>query len=201
MTNTEHAIVCIHGLWMRNAVFWYLRNALRRSGTQFYLFDYASIRKPMSQHVRALQQYIQGIQAKRIDFIAHSLGGLLLFEYFSLVSDQRFNKTVLLGTPLQGSATAKAYSSTVLKPLLGANKDILLKGITEWSAPGPVMMIAGKKSFGMGAVAGALPGENDGTVAVDETQHPQLSAHYVINASHSSMMCSHEAVQLIRSFI
>ena len=123
MKNTEHAIVCIHGLWMRKAVFWYLRNAFRRSGTQFYLFDYASIRKPMSQHVRALQQYIQGIQAKRIDFIAHSLGGLLLFEYFSLVSDQRFNKTVLLGTPLQGSATAKAYSSTVLKPLLGANKE------------------------------------------------------------------------------
>lgn len=198
----EHAIVCIHGLWMRKAIYWYIRNALRRTGSEFYLFNYASIRKPVTSHAITLQRYVENIEAKRVDFIAHSLGGLLLFQYFVNANDERLNKTVLMGTPLHGSAIAKACNSTIFKPFLGVNQEILQHGISRWTAPGPVMMIAGNKSIGMGSIfRNTLAAENDGTVTVAETKDENLYAHHVINASHSSMLYSSQAVQLIRSFI
>lgn len=180
-----------------------MRNALRSAGFSVHLFGYPSIRKSLDVSARALQTYVSAINARQIDFIAHSMGGLLLFHYFTLFQEQRVGKVVLMGTPLHGSAVASTGARiALLKPLLGANCDILQRGIEQWSAPGEVIMIAGTRRFGVGRIlARQLAVPNDGTVAVAETRHPRLSSHYEISESHSSMLYSGEAIRIIRDFL
>ena len=197
------AIVCIHGIWVRPGIFWYMRHALRRGGVPVYLFGYPSIRRSLEENAHALQVYLRKIDATRIDFIAHSLGGLLLLHYFSLVREARAERVVLMGSPLQGSAVARISAQfPIFKPLLGKNREHLQRGITHWSAPEKTIMIAGTRSIGVGRVfPRALTGPNDGTVSVSETRHPQLYAHYQIRESHASMLYSRAAVQIIQNFL
>lgn len=199
----ERVIVCIHGIWVRPGIFWYVRRALSPIGAPVYLFGYRSIRQSLEDSARSLQAYLDKLDVKRIDFIAHSLGGLLLLHYFSLCSDPRVAKVVLMGTPLQGSAIARISAQFALfKPLLGKNREHLQRGALQWSAPDKTIMIAGTRSIGVGRIfPHALEGPNDGTVAVAETRHPQLFAHYEIPESHSSMLYSRSAVQIIRKFL
>ena len=200
---TERAIVCIHGIWVRPGIFWYVRRGLKPIEAPVYSFGYASIRQSLEESARSLQPFLDKLQAQRIDFIAHSLGGLLLLHYFSLGRDPRVAKVILMGTPLQGSAIARTSAQFALfKPLLGKNREHLQRGISQWSAPAETIMIAGTRSIGVGKLfPKALVGPNDGTVTVAETRHPKLLAHYQISASHSSMLYSREAVCIIREFL
>ena len=199
----ERAIVCIHGLWMKKVIFLFMLRSLRATGANVHLFQYSSIRTPFETSRQRLAAYVATIDAKQIDFVAHSLGGLLLFHYFSHTQDPRFRRVALMGTPLQGSATARACGQIpVLKSLLGRNRRRLEQGIEQWSAPGETIMIAGTRSLGVGRLFGpTLSRPNDGTVAVAETRHPKLSAHYQIPVSHSSMLYSRQAMRIIQTFL
>ena len=200
---SKRAIVCIHGIWVRPAIFWYIRKALRPIDAAVNLFGYASIRQTLEQSAQSLRSYLDQLDAQRIDVIAHSLGGLLLLHYLSLSHDARVTKVVLMGTPLQGSAIARASAQFALfKPLLGKNREHLQRGISQWSAPVNTIMIAGTRSVGVGRIfPKALVGPNDGTVTVAETRHSKLLAHHQVRASHSSMLYSPEAVRIIREFL
>ncbi len=200
---TERAIVCIHGIWVRPGIFWYLRRALKPVGAPVYLFGYASIRRTLEESAQSLRSYLDKLDAQRIDFIAHSMGGLLLLHYLSLDCDSRVAKVVLMGTPLQGSAIARTSAQFALfKPLLGKNREYLQRGVAQWSAPAETIMIAGIRSIGMGRVfPKALVGPNDGMITVAETRHSGLLAHYQIAESHSSMLYSRAAVRIICDFL
>ena len=180
-----------------------MRKKLQTPQCPVLLFEYASIRKTITANAQALRHFISTIDAAHIDFIAHSLGGLLLLHYFTLVRDPRVRKVVLMGTPLRGSVIARAGAQIgVFKPLLGKNSEILQRGIEQWAAPKETIMIAGTRSLGVGKVfPNALAGPNDGTVAVEETHHPRLAAHYEIAQSHSSMLYSRAAIKIIEDFL
>ena len=199
----KRVIVCIHGIWVRPGIFWFLRNALRSESVPVHLFGYASIRRSLDENARSLQSFLHKLPGEQIDFIAHSLGGLLLLHYFTLEQNPRVGRVVLMGTPLQGSAIARTSAQfAALKPLLGKNRECLLCGAVHWSAPEKTIMIAGTRSIGVGRIfPHALTGPNDGTVTVAETCHPQLYAHYQIPASHSSMLYSREAARIIQNFL
>ena len=200
---SKRAIVCIHGLWMKGPVFWFIQRSLRELDAKIYLFSYATIREPIARSSEQLARYLQAIDADQIDFIAHSMGGLLLFELFARVKDERFRRVVLLGTPLRGSAVARALGEcSFFKYFLGKSGNTLAKGISEWTAPAETIMIAGSKNIGMGQLfRKALTMPNDGTVAVAETRYPALSAHYLIPETHSSLLFSKQAIKIIKKFL
>lgn len=184
-------------------VFWVMKRALKADGYAVRLFGYSSVQKDLECNAESLHHFLQRLPDTRIDFIAHSLGGLLLFNYFANHHDDRLGKTVLLGSPLTGSAVARCCNQNkLLQPFLGKSKHALQFGIREWVAPDEVIMIAGDKNLGMGQIFGkALPKPNDGTVAVAETMHPKLAAHYVIPESHTSMLYSQHSLKIIKSFL
>ena len=196
------AVVCIHGIWMTPGVFFYVRSSLQHAGYSAQLFQYASIRKPLDVNVQALSSFIKSIDAEQIDFVAHSLGGLLLLHYFMQANDPRLGKVVLMGTPLRGSAIARICAQNpLLRPLLGFSGEVLQRGIEQWSAPNETIMIAGTRRWGLGRMFFVLKGAHDGTVAVDETRHPRLAAHYEISVSHTSMLYSRSAMRIILDFL
>jgi pimeloyl-ACP methyl ester carboxylesterase len=202
-TSSDRIIVCIHGIWMMPGAFWYMQRALKADGHCVRLFGYSSVRKHPASNTASLHRFLQSLPDQHIDFIAHSLGGLLLLNYFSEYNDDRLGKCVLMGSPLTGSAVARCMSQLrFLQPFLGKSRDVLEHGIREWAAPGEVIMIAGNRNLGIGRLFGkTLPTPNDGTVAVCETMHPNLAAHYIIPASHTSMLFSKHALSIITPFL
>ena len=184
-------------------MFWYMQRTLKSHGYSVQLFGYSSVQKHLDSNVASLHHFLQSLPGTQIDFIAHSLGGLLLLDYFAKYRDDRLGKSVLLGSPLAGSAVARCLSqSRLLQPFLGKSKDALENGIRKWAAPDEVIMIAGNRNLGIGRMFGkSLATPNDGTVAVAETMHPNLTAHHIIPESHTSMLFSKHALKIITSFL
>ena len=199
----DRAVVFIHGIWMRSEVFWRLSKSLQQLEYDVHLFNYPSMRKSFEQNAQTLNSYVASIRAKRIDFVAHSLGGLLLLHAFTSNKDSRLGKVVLMGTPLRGSAVARVCAQIpILRSLLGKNTAELSRGVKNWSAPAETIMIAGTKRWGLGRLLPtAITGPSDGTVMVEETKHPNLSAHHEISESHTTMLYSREAMQIIQGFL
>jgi len=99
----------------------------------------------------------------------------------------------LLGSPIRGSETARRMATQ--KPgrlILGHSLEYgLLGDLPAWPMDQPLFMIAGNRGFGLGqCLPGSLPGPNDGTVMVQETQGPEVTQHWVLPVSHSGLLFS-----------
>ncbi len=62
-------------------------------------------------------------------------------------------------------------------------------------------MVAGRLPLGLGAVLGHFEGDNDGTVAVDETHLPGIADHCVIETNHTGLLFSVEAARQVTQFL
>jgi hypothetical protein len=62
-------------------------------------------------------------------------------------------------------------------------------------------VIAGCVPHGLGALLAGFDGDHDGTVAIEETRLPGVSDHVVVEASHSGLLFSAEAVDQAVAFL
>jgi len=62
-------------------------------------------------------------------------------------------------------------------------------------------VIAGTLPFGLGRVFGALPGDNDGVVCVDETTVEGMSERALVRAGHSMLTVSGRVSTLVQHFL
>ena len=69
------------------------------------------------------------------------------------------------------------------------------------TAPSPFGVIAGRVPVGMALLLGGLSGDNDGTVAVEETRLPGIRDHAVIAATHTGLPFSDEAIAMTARFL
>ena len=128
-----------------------------------------------------------------INFVTHSLGGILLRQYLEQNSIAGLGRVVMLAPPNQGSTMADhLLANELLEPLLPEPAHQL--GTGEDSVPrqlGPV-------HFELGVIAGnngrVLPSPgledvpNDGTVAVAETRVDGMQDFIVLDVDHSFLM-------------
>ncbi len=62
-------------------------------------------------------------------------------------------------------------------------------------------MVAGRLPHGLGNFFAHFEGEHDGTVSVEETRSPALADHIVVEAGHSGLLFSAEAVRHAAEFL
>jgi hypothetical protein len=112
-------------------------------------------------------------------------------------------RIVCLGSPLRGSVAARSFAGWGRggEVLLGHNRELLERGLERWDGPREVGMIAGRTPLGLGAMLGNFVGDNDGTVAVDETRLPGLADHCVVETNHTGLLFSPEVAQLTAGFL
>lgn len=146
----------------------------------------------------------QGLE--RINFVTHSLGGILVREYMDSSKIKGLERVVMLGPPNQGSQVADTVNSfALLEGVMPAAIGQL--GTGEESIPvhlGPV-------SFELGVIAGTfnwrrkLPGfpdeEGDGTVTVAETIVPGMLDFLELPVSHTFMIWSSEVASQAIHFL
>ena len=62
-------------------------------------------------------------------------------------------------------------------------------------------MIAGTRPLGLGRALGALPGDNDGVVCVDETTVDGMSERALVRTAHSMLTVSGRVGALVEQFL
>lgn len=199
---TEHVIL-LHGLWMRGFALGLLHRRLMEEGFRVHRFDYMSVAATQEHILRRLHATILEYAPGPVHLVGHSLGGLLALRVCLEATDLPPGRIVCLGSPLKGSAAARAFARLGRggEVLLGHNRALLELGLEDWKGPREVGVIAGCMPIGLGAMLGPISGEHDGTVAVEETRVPGLAGHCVVETSHTGLLFSAEVARLTASFL
>lgn len=197
-------VVLVHGLYMHGAAMLLLHRRLAAAGFRVATYSYPSMRLGFAANVERLARHCRALEAARLDFVAHSLGGLLVLRALEDWNGPPPGRVVLLGPPYADSCAARGLARWP------GGRHVLGRCIPEWlDGPKPVPdgryelgVTAGRRSLGLGRlVAPDLPRPNDGAVAVTETTVPGMREHIVLDVTHSGMLVSREVARQAVAFL
>ncbi len=189
----EECVVLLHGLNRSWRAMRPMADALQKSGFSTANVDYPSqsgtVETLAPLAVDAGLRKCRESGARRIHFVTHSLGGILLRYRNKLDPIPDLGRVVMLGPPNQGSEMIDRTRDWPGFELLSGEVGAQL-GTDEHSMPrqlGPV-------SFELGVIAGTgtvnplmsamLPNEDDGKVTVDETRVAGMDDFLLVGKSH-----------------
>ncbi|MHC1478923.1 alpha/beta fold hydrolase [Frateuria aurantia] len=196
-------VVLLHGLWMRGFAMGLLQHRLGEADFAVERFDYLSVAEsgPLALIERLRQRLMPEHEGEIVHIVGHSLGGLLALRACENDSGLAAGRIVCMGSPLLGSAAARGFAQLGGEILLGPYRSLLEQGFEAWAGPRELGVIAGRMRLGLGAVVGQLQGEHDGSVAIAETRLPGLTAHCVVEASHTGLIMSADAANQTIQFL
>jgi len=200
------AVVFVHGLFLNGAEFTLLRRRLAAAhGYGAHRFSYPTVRGSMAATLEQLRRFVDDIDAERVHFVGHSLGGVVLCRYFERERCERTGRVVLLGSPLMQSRSARAVARhpwlrRVVGPLV-AEELVDCCTPRSWSCGHELGIIAGTRPVGLGRFFAKFAEASDGTVAVSETRLPGHKAHLTVPVSHMGMLASSAVAAQVGEFL
>ena len=144
---------------------------------------------------------------KTLNFVTHSMGGLIARYYIATHKPENLGKVVMLGPPNTGSEFADFLQDHKIfgKPFraifgpaseqLGTDYEHIDGDITY-----PLGVIAGNKSINP-LSPWVLDGENDGIVPVERTKIEGMSDHIVMPTNHTIMMFEPKVMSQVLHFL
>ena len=192
-------VVLLHGMWRSGLAMMPLEWFLEEEGYAVVNVSYPSLNHSIEE--LADMAVDEGVNQCRerghapINFVTHSLGGILVRQYLSRHELTDLGRVVMLGPPNQGSQMADYFLENPLTDLY--QPEVLAQlGTGETSVPRRL----GAVDFELGVIAGSvnrrelLPGSpvgvSDGTVTVTETLVPGMTDFVLMPASHTFMIWS-----------
>ena len=202
---TKPNIVLLHGVLMNTVEMLYLERQLANLGYAVHNLSYASVSRSVLENTDALFSKINALDCDEFSIVAHSLGGIMALHLLQRFPDLPIKRIVMLGSPVTGSYVASRFIKwPIAGQLLRKSMHQGLSGDHDFKpASCDIGMIAGviQSPVGMGLLLGKLPGENDGTVLLAETQHPCIKEHITVNKSHTGLIFSKAVCRLIDAFL
>ncbi len=209
-TDNEY-VVLLHGLGRTSRSMNKLRNYLQKHGYKVINVNYPSrkynIRTLSEKYVEAgIRKCIEG-KATKIHFVTHSLGGILLRDYFSRHPfPPQMGRVVMLAPPNKGSEVVDKLKWLPLFQWLNGPAGNEL-GTDSTSAA----LMNDSLNFETGIIAGdfsinlilslLIPGPDDGKVAVKNTRIKGMKDFILIHTSHPFIMRNRKVLQQILSFL
>ena len=207
--NSINTVICIHGIWSHSVSMYLIKRRLEKEyGMNVLLFNYPSVRGTLDENADLLSRFIEkeGLDATHI--IGHSLGGVIALRMLANDANAVPGRIVCVGSPLTGSRAA-AFLTTQdwAEPFLGHSlpAGVVYEAANEWAShvceQREVGSIAGTSPYGFGRLVTKFDGDNDGSVAVSETQLDGARDHICMNVSHKSMLVSRDVVDQAAAFL
>lgn len=197
----EPPVVLVHGLWMGAWAMRPLAARLRKQGRHVHIFAYPTRTVGVDDNADTLAAFVAGLAKDRVDFVAHSLGGLVTLHALQRLPMHQ-GRVVLLGSPINGSATADRFANWPgAQILLGTAIDSLSTRVPGPDPQWSVSMIAGNRRVGLGVLVSSDTVAGDGTVALEETRAQWLREHLVLPESHSSLLISSKVANQVLALL
>ena len=203
-------VILLHGLCRTSHSMAKMEHALTDAGNRVQNVSYpsrtASIQKLADDAIGKAVADCQRNGATKIDFVTHSLGGILVRSYLARHSLPELGRVVMLAPPNQGSEVVDKLGWTfVFKWLNGPAGDEL--GTGTHSTPNqlgpvnyPVGVIAGDRSINW-INSLLIPGADDGKVSIERTKLAGMSDQIVIHTAHPFIMKNREAIRQTIQFL
>jgi len=208
--SAPETVILLHGLCRTSHSMAKMEHALTDAGNRVQNVSYpsrtASIQKLADDAIGKAVADCQRNGATKIDFVTHSLGGILVRSYLARHSLPELGRVVMLAPPNQGSEVVDKLGWTfVFKWLNGPAGDEL--GTGTHSTPNqlgpvnyPVGVIAGDRSINW-INSLLIPGADDGKVSIERTKLAGMSDQIVIHTAHPFIMKNREAIRQTIQFL
>lgn len=203
-------VALLHGLARSAASMEKLEDYLSGAGFKVCNIDYPSrhhrIERLASDYVTPGIRQCFGDTQTPINFVTHSLGGIIVRQIAATDDSIVFGRVVMLGPPNKGSEVVdKLGGWTVFQMINGP------AGNQLGTAPDDLPRSLGPATFDAGVIAGSrsinlilstlIPGEDDGKVSIENTKLEGMKDFTVVGASHPFIMRDSEAIALAYQFL
>ncbi|NOX69281.1 MAG: alpha/beta hydrolase [Gammaproteobacteria bacterium] len=206
---TQEMVVFVHGIWMPGAEMWSIKRYLaQQHGYSGRLFSYPSVRSTLDDNARKLADFVIGMGIAKVHLVGHSLGGVVALRALATVAEMPAGRLVCLGSPLTGSEAARHlderdWGHRILGRSITAG--VIDEAASSWAGDvvekREIGVIAGTVSVGLGKLFATFDGDNDGTVAVAETQLPGVRDHICLASNHTGLVFSKDVAEQTAAFL
>ena len=203
-------VILLHGLCRTSHSMAKMERALTEAGYPVKNVDYpsrtASIQQLADDAIGKAVGECQRDGAVKIDFVTHSLGGILVRSYLARHSVPSLGRVVMLAPPNQGSEVVdklgKLFVFKWINGPAGSELDTGTNSMPNKLGPAtfPVGVIAGDRSINW-INSLLIRGRDDGKVSVERTKLAGMSDHIIIHTTHPFIMRNREAIRQTIQFL
>lgn len=207
---SEPCVVLLHGLGRTACSMAILEARLQDHGYYVWNRSYASRHRPIERTAQVVGAGIAHCRArgfKRIHFVTHSLGGILVRQYFQDKQAPEVQRVVMLAPPNQGSEVTDRYrdrwwyrwATGPAGQQLGTGPDSIPNRLAPLAGL-EIGVIAGVRR-GLTGFSGVFDGAHDGKVSVASARLAEMRDFLAVDAPHASIMNTEEVAAQVMAFL
>ncbi|MFQ3249901.1 MAG: pimeloyl-ACP methyl ester carboxylesterase [Glaciecola sp.] len=204
----KQTVILLHGLARKATSMNKLEKALKEQGFTAVNVDYPSTKHDIESLAESsIGDAIDKVErGSTINFITHSMGGILVRQYLRRHKIENLGRVVMLGPPNSGSEVVD-----ILKNMPGFKAVNGPAGIQLSAKEHGLPNQLGPANFELGVIAGSrsinlvlstmLPMPNDGKVSVESTKLEGMTDHVTLPVTHTFMMRNPSVIEQVITFI
>ena len=203
-TESRPAVVLLHGLARSNASMNKMEVALAEAGYEVCNIGYPSTKYTVETLAAdyvlpAIKACFSDSNTRPINFVTHSMGGIIARQLRATKTPLNFGRVVMLGPPNAGSEVVdKLGGLPPFQWLNGPAGDQLRTGDALPKQLGPtdldVGIIAGSSTINF-ILSALIPGDDDGKVAIEHAKLEGMRDFIVLPVSHPFLMKDDEVIE------
>lgn len=201
-------VVLLHGIFRSPRSMNRIQKALEKGGYRVINLGYPSTKESIENIAGLLHRQVRDLPKGRgrLHFVTHSLGAIVVRYYLAHHRLKNAGRVVMIAPPNRGSTLAfYLHKWMPYKWMFGKAGQEVTGGPNSLplTLPAPRLefgVIAGGAGSGTG-INPLIPGDNDGTVKVEETKLEGMKDFVLIKGQHSTLLLQRGVIENVLAFL